>query len=95
MLGKAIPAVDRSPLSRLEGNFALFTAVRADCLEHLAGAAGEVVSTSLASKSVAIHYVTYAVVTLQPYIGVSSINTHASWVNPVNIRSIIKSSLYL
>lgn len=61
MLGKALPAVDRSPLSRLEGHFTFFTAVRTDCLVHIAGAAGEVVSTPLATKSVAVHYATYAV----------------------------------
>ncbi len=34
---QAVAAVDRSPLGRLEGYFALFTTVRADCLRHLAG----------------------------------------------------------
>ncbi|MDK2974793.1 MAG: hypothetical protein PWP08_1164 [Methanofollis sp.] len=61
MLGKTLPAVDRSPLGRLEGHFTFFTAVRTDCLVHIAGTAGEVVSTPLATKSIAVHYATYAV----------------------------------
>jgi len=34
---------------------------------HIAGTLGEVVSTSLATKSVAVHYATYAVVCCNTY----------------------------
>ncbi len=38
VLREAVTAIDRPALRRLEGNFALFAAVRTDCLMELAGA---------------------------------------------------------
>lgn len=82
VLGEAIPAVHRSSFSRLEGHFAFLTAVRTDRLEHLTGAAGEIVPRT--ANSVAVHYVTYAVLTLHAYVRGGSINMHALSPNPVN-----------
>ncbi len=82
VLGEAVPAVHRSSFCRLEGHFAFLTAVRTDRLEHLTGAAGEVVPRT--ANSVAVHYVTYAVLTLHAYVRSNSINKHVLSSNPAN-----------
>ena len=57
VLGQAVPAIDWPSFGWLEGDFAFFTTVCADCLCHFSGT-----EIARATKRFSFHYITLAVV---------------------------------
>ena len=60
VLREAVPAVNGSAFGRLEGDFALFPAVRADGLRHFTGAAEVSRAAEISVSSVIIHWIAHA-----------------------------------